>query len=125
VDAGFLSLDPHMRHRITGPLRTLPWTSPSLVPILLRDVVRSGAVRMARATAEVLRSDWRAKLPTIAAPTLVVWGQHDRVCNPSIGRQIAAAVPDARLVVIAGAGHNPMWEKQREFDREVIGFLQS
>jgi pimeloyl-ACP methyl ester carboxylesterase len=125
VDAGFLSLDPTWRHRITGPLRTLPWTSPSIIPTLLRDTLRSGPVRMARATAEVLRKDWRDKLPAIAAPTLVIWGEHDRVCNPRIGEQIAALVPDARLVIIRGAGHNPMWEKPADFDREVLAFLRS
>jgi pimeloyl-ACP methyl ester carboxylesterase len=123
VDAGFLSLDPTWRHRVTGPLKTLPWTSLTILPTLLRDVARSGPVRMARATAEVLRQDWGHKLPTIAAPTLVVWGEHDHICNPRIGRQIAAAVPGARLVTIRGAGHNPMWEKQADFDREVLAFL--
>ena len=123
VDAGFLSLDPTWRHRITGLLRTLPWTSPTILPILLRDLLRSGPIRMARATVQVLRKDWRHKLPAIAAPTLVVWGEHDRVCNPRIGEQIAAAVPGARMVVIPGAGHNPMWEKPADFDREVLGFL--
>jgi pimeloyl-ACP methyl ester carboxylesterase len=124
VDAGFLSLDPTLRHRISGPLRTLPWTSPTILPTLVRDVARSGLVRMARATSEVLRKDWRHKLPSIAAPTLVIWGEHDRICNPRIGEQIAAAVPGARLVIIPGAGHNPMWEKQDAFDREVLDFLQ-
>jgi pimeloyl-ACP methyl ester carboxylesterase len=124
VDAGFLSLDPVWRHRISGPLRTLPWTSLSLLPVLVRDLFRSGPIRMARATAEVLRKDWRDKLPAITAPTLVVWGEHDHVCHPRIGEEIAAVVPDARLVVIRGAGHNPMWEKQAEFDREVLGFLR-
>ena len=125
VDAGFLSLDTTLRHRITGPLRTLPWTSPTILPILMRDAVRAGPVRMARTTAELLRKDWSHKLPAIAAPTLVVWGEHDRVCNPIIGEQIAATVPGARLVIIRGAGHNPMWEKQAAFDREVLGFLRS
>ena len=124
VDAGFLSLDPTLRHRITGPLRTLPWTSPTILPILLRDAMRAGPVRMARATAELLRKDWSHKLPAIAAPTLVVWGEHDRVCNLVIGEQIAAAVPGARLVIIPGAGHNPMWERRAAFDREVLGFLR-
>jgi pimeloyl-ACP methyl ester carboxylesterase len=124
VDAGFLSLDPTWRHRVTGPLRTLPWTSPTIIPVLLRDLVRSGPIRMARATAEVLRNDWRDKLPAISAPTLVVWGQHDRVCSPRIGEQIAASVPGARLVVIPGAGHNPMWEKHAAFDGEVLAFLR-
>ena len=123
VDAGFLSLDPTLRHRVTGPLKTLPWTSLTILPTLLRDVARSGPVRMARATAEVLRKDWRHKLPAITAPTLVVWGEHDRICNPRIGEEIAAVVPGARLVIIPGAGHIPMWEKQAAFDREVLGFL--
>jgi pimeloyl-ACP methyl ester carboxylesterase len=124
VDAGFLSFDPTWRHRLIGPLQTLPWTSPSILPILVRDAIRSGPVRMARATAQVMRKDWRHKLPAISAPTLVIWGEHDRVCNPRIGKQIVAAVPDARLVVIRGAGHNPMWEKPAEFNREVLEFLR-
>ena len=125
VDAGFLSFDPHLRHRVTGLLRTLPFTSPTILPTLLRDLARSGPVRMAGATAEILRKDWRHKLPAITAPTLVVWGEHDRVCSPRIGEQIAATVPGARLVVIRGAAHNPMWEKQPAFDREVLDFLRS
>lgn len=124
VDAGFLSLDPTWRHRISGPLLTLPWTSPTILPILVRDVVRSGPVRMARATAEVLRKDWGHKLPAITAPTLVVWGEHDRICHPRIGERIAAAVPGARLEVIRGAGHNPMWERHAAFNRAVLGFLR-
>ncbi len=124
VDAGFLSFDRMVRNRMTGPLRTLPWTSPTIMPTLLRDASRSGPVRMARATGELLRKDWRDKLPAITAPTLVIWGEHDRVCNPRIGEQIAAAVPDARLIVIRRAGHNPMWEKQADFDREVLAFLR-
>jgi pimeloyl-ACP methyl ester carboxylesterase len=123
VDAGFLSLDPVWRHRVTGLVKTLPW-SWTILPLLVRDVIRSGPLRMARATAEVLRKDWRDKLPAITAPTLVVWGEHDRVCNPSIGEQIVAAVPGARLVIVPGAGHNPMWEKQPAFDTEVLAFLR-
>ena len=125
VDAGFLSLDPSWRHRITGPLRTLPWTSPSILPTLVRDALRSGPARMARATLELMRKDWRHKLPAITAPTLVIWGEHDHVCSRRIGEQIEALVPDARLVVIRGAGHNPMWEKPDDFDREVLAFLRA
>ena len=123
VDAGFLAFDPKLRSRLTGLFRTMPWTSPSLMPILLRDMLRSGPVRMMAATGELLRKDWRDKLPAITAPTLVIWGEHDRVCDLRIGQQISAIVPGARLIVIAGAGHNPMWEKPDDFDREVLTFL--
>ena len=123
VDAGFLSLDPHFRHRITGPMRTLRWTSPSLIPMLAWDSIRSGPIRLAQATTQVLRADWRAKLSRIQAPTLVVWGEHDAVCPIGIGRSIVSVVPDSRLVVIDGAAHNPMWERPEAFDREVLEFL--
>lgn len=124
VDAGFLAFDPKLRKRVTGLFRTLPWTSPSLMPVLVRDMVRSGPIRMMAATGELLRKDWREKLPAITAPTLVIWGEHDRVCDLRIGKQIAATVPGAKLVVIPGAGHNPMWEKPEDFDRAVLAFLQ-
>ena len=124
VDAGFLAFDPKLRNRVTGMFRTLPWTSPTLMPVLLRDMFRSGPIRMMAATGELLRKDWRDKLPAISAPTLVVWGEHDRVCDLRIGRQIAATVPNARLIVINGAGHSPMWEKPEEFGREVLAFLR-
>jgi pimeloyl-ACP methyl ester carboxylesterase len=123
VDAGFLSLDPHLHHRITGPLRTLRWTAPSLLPVVAWDAIRSGPIRMAQATTQILRADWRQKLAKIQAPTLVVWGEHDRICPIGIGRSIVGAVADSRLVVISGAAHSPMWERPEVFDREVLEFL--
>ena len=123
VDAGFLSLDPHLLHRITGPLRTARHTAPSLLPTLAWDSIRSGPIRLVQATTQLLRADWRAKLSRIQAPTLVIWGEHDSVCPIGIGRSIVAVVPGSRLVVISGAAHNPMWERPEAFDREVLDFL--
>jgi pimeloyl-ACP methyl ester carboxylesterase len=94
-----------------------------MAPVVVRDLWRSGVVRMAGATREVLFNDWSAKLPSIAAPTLIVWGEHDGICSLDIGRQLAASIPGASLVVVQGAGHNPMWERPADFDREVLAFL--
>lgn len=46
-------------------------------------------------------------LPRVQAPTLVVWGENDRIIPVSAGERIADAMPNARLEVIAGAGHLP------------------
>jgi pimeloyl-ACP methyl ester carboxylesterase len=50
--------------------------------------------------------DRTAQLRTLTVPTVVVHGTHDRMCAPSGGRATAAAVPGARLELIAGMGHD-------------------
>ena len=40
-------------------------------------------------------------------PTLVVVGEHDRICPPAAARWTAENVPGARLHVVEGAGHAP------------------
>jgi pimeloyl-ACP methyl ester carboxylesterase len=41
----------------------------------------------------------------IRTPTLVLWGEQDRWLAPEFGRGLADAIPDARLVSVAEAGH--------------------
>jgi pimeloyl-ACP methyl ester carboxylesterase len=125
VDAAFLSLDRTAVRPVSGPAVTLRWTAPSLLPVLAADGLRSGPGRLAYAAIQLLRADWRTKLPLIKAPTLVVWGEHDAICPLPIGRLIVAAVPGSRLVIVSGAAHNPMWERPDVFDREVLSFLGS
>jgi pimeloyl-ACP methyl ester carboxylesterase len=44
----------------------------------------------------------------IAAPTVILTGSADSTVSPNIhARAIAAAVPDAQLIVLAGVGHMP------------------
>ncbi|MEH3153878.1 MAG: alpha/beta fold hydrolase [Gordonia paraffinivorans] len=50
------------------------------------------------------------RLPSITAPTLVVWGAADRIVGPSHGRAYAEAIPGATLRVIDDAGHLPQIE---------------
>jgi pimeloyl-ACP methyl ester carboxylesterase len=52
----------------------------------------------------------RGRLGAIAAPTLVVWGQADRVVDAEYGRAYAEAIPHARFELLAGAGHLPQLE---------------
>jgi len=51
------------------------------------------------------RPDRRPLLPHVTLPTLVIGGGDDRIAPPELQAEIAAAIPGARLHVIAGAGH--------------------
>ena len=50
--------------------------------------------------------DRRRDLARIKAPTLVIHGAADRLVPPAAGRDVAAAVPGARLELIEGMGHD-------------------
>lgn len=61
-----------------------------------------------------------ALLATIRTPTLVVGGDADAYLPPSRLREIVAAIPGARGVVIREAGHNPAWEQPAAWNAAVL-----
>jgi 4,5:9,10-diseco-3-hydroxy-5,9,17-trioxoandrosta-1(10),2-diene-4-oate hydrolase len=56
-------------------------------------------------------------------PTLLIWGEHDPLTPVTYGQRMAGAIPDARLVVLPRAAHNPMVDQPDAFNREVLNFL--
>jgi 3-oxoadipate enol-lactonase len=66
--------------------------------------------------------DTYARLPEIAAPTLVVHGTADRMIPVQNGRVLAERIPGARLTEIPGAGHLYPTEAP-EIDDEISTFM--
>jgi len=62
------------------------------------------------------------RLATLDVPTAVVVGDLDRAMLEDC-RRIAAAVPGARLTVVAGAGHSLPVERPEDFWTALSGFL--
>lgn len=60
----------------------------------------------------------------IAAPTLVVHGDADRVVPVANGHVLAERIPNARLVVVPGAGHLVPIDHAQRFNAEVVAFLE-
>jgi pimeloyl-ACP methyl ester carboxylesterase len=54
-------------------------------------------------------------LHRIDIPTLLLWGERDRVVTPEYGEGFRAAIPGARMRVIPNAGHFPHWEQPEAF----------
>ncbi|PIE82858.1 MAG: pimeloyl-[acyl-carrier protein] methyl ester esterase [Candidatus Contendobacter odensis] len=68
-------------------------------------------------------SDLRAELPRIGCPALLLMGQRDQLIPAAAGVAMCAALPDARLHVVAGAGHAPFFSHLPEFMAELRAFL--
>jgi pimeloyl-ACP methyl ester carboxylesterase/DNA-binding CsgD family transcriptional regulator len=55
----------------------------------------------------VYRLDVRAHLPAVRTPTLVVHRRDDRAVPSRLGREVAAAIPGATFIPLAGSAHFP------------------
>ena len=65
----------------------------------------------------------RQRLHRIKQPTLVLWGEDDRIVSPAYGREFAAAIPGATFDSVPGVGHYGYVEKPAEFAKRTLRFL--
>ena len=78
---------------------------------------------LAAALAALAAADLRAELSAIAQPALVVAGERDTLAPAAAGAWLAAALPNARYVMIPGAGHVPFLSHPAAFADALDGFL--
>jgi pimeloyl-ACP methyl ester carboxylesterase len=69
------------------------------------------------------RAGW-AQMSTITAPTLVVWGDEDKLVAADLAPYVAAAIPNSRLLVLENVGHVAMMEKPEQTARAVLGLVE-
>ena len=69
------------------------------------------------------RPDRTGELSAIACPTLVISGTEDSLSPPAEMAALAAAIPNARLVSIPGAGHLSNLEKPDAFNAAIADFM--
>ena len=77
------------------------------------------------AAAQFLRGrvGW-ATLRKLAMPALVVWGDRDQLVAPDLAPYVAAAIPDARLLVLTDVGHTAMMEMPEQTARAVLALAE-
>lgn len=93
---------------------------------LIRDMMRRRGNGKAyiQSLEEFTLPDPTAALSSIAAPTLILWGREDAMIPVEQGEWMRDAMPDARLVIIDGAGHAPQEEAGARSVKEARSFLQ-
>lgn len=67
----------------------------------------------------------KERLQTQKIPTLVLWGQEDKMNPPESGRALVEAVPGAELVIVPGAGHNLQQEKPAVVLEAITAFTRT
>lgn len=74
-------------------------------------------LRQAALASLIAGARFRAGLARLAVPTLIVWGEQDRIVPLASGRALAALIPRSRLEVIPACGHLPQQERPAELVR--------
>ena len=69
-------------------------------------------------------TDFRADLPKIEVPMLVIQGDADRVLPfDKTGKRLPGLIKDAKLVVIEGGPHAIAWTHADQVNRALYQFL--
>jgi len=88
-----------------------------------RDDRPLGAKAFSRQVRACIEHDATRRLDQIQVPTLVVGGEQDMLTPPHMQRELARRIPNARLVLIRGAGHLALVEHPARYHRLVDRFL--
>jgi pimeloyl-ACP methyl ester carboxylesterase len=90
-------------------------------PKAMLAILRAGiGIRGQRANLTRPLLDGAAK---IAAPTLIIWGQQDKIIPVAHAQIAAKTIPNSRLQIFDKCGHMPQLERPDEFNKLVLEFL--
>jgi len=62
------------------------------------------------------------RLGGVVVPSLVVWGESDRIADPEYGRAFAQAIPGAEFELLGETGHMPQLETPEKLLAAIMSF---
>jgi pimeloyl-ACP methyl ester carboxylesterase len=111
-------MDDYLPGFFAGPV---PDATLELARSMMREVRPQGTRRLLGAAAD---ADLRDVLPSVAVPTLLLYGAEDARAPRPVAEAMDRALPRSRLVLVPGAGHDVALEAPVAFDAEVRRFLR-
>jgi len=90
-----------------------------------RDMATDNAMTLIGQVADRPEPLGRARLATLAVPTLLLRGELSPEPFPQVAQALAQALPDVRSGVIAGASHGMNATRPAAFNRAVLAFIDA
>ncbi|HEV2786419.1 MAG TPA: alpha/beta fold hydrolase [Solirubrobacteraceae bacterium] len=92
-------------------------------PLVAEQVAGAGRAGFMPALRSMASYPLRDRLARIACPTLIVWGERDRVVPVRDAATFERLIPEARKIVYPDTGHVPMLERPARFNADLRAFL--
>jgi pimeloyl-ACP methyl ester carboxylesterase len=139
VATGATTADPAAALAKADAMEAAPWDEAAITPVVNgfflhppsdAELARFRGVALKAApyaAVEAARSnavnDTLRQLPSIAVPTMIIQGRHDRARTPEHGELMRERIPGATLAIIEDAGHTPQLEQANAFHEVALPFL--
>jgi len=101
--------------------------TPAVIDRSNRNRQRPGLIKpilSARENLPLWESGFARRIEEIIHPTLVIWGEEDRVFPIAVGEELHQTIKGSRFVSISRAGHIPQWERPDMVNQELIAFIE-
>jgi len=101
--------------------------TPAVIERSNRNRQRPGLIKPIMTVRENLplwESGFATRIDEITHPTLVIWGEEDRVFPIAVGEELQQTIKGSRFIRIPKAGHIPQWEQPDLVNQELIAFIQ-
>ncbi|MGI8801638.1 MAG: alpha/beta fold hydrolase [Solirubrobacteraceae bacterium] len=118
---------PVRRARLRQKLLALVVAHPERIPgALIAQVIRGTGKPAAFTAALDAMTNYpiRDRLGEIACPTLIIWGEEDRLVPVSDASEFEWLIPDSRKLIYEDTGHLPMLERPSRFNTDLSAFLE-
>lgn len=101
--------------------------TPAVIERSNRNRRRPGIIKPLMAARNALPSweaDFAPRLSSIAHPTMIIWGEYDRLFPMAVGEELHHRIRGSTLVRVPDAGHMPQWERPDLVNRSLIAYIQ-
>lgn len=116
-----LSRHARLREAALGLVVSHPTRLPA--PLVAEQVRGAGKPGFFPALSSLIDYDLRDRFPEIACPTLIAWGERDRLISVRDAELFAELIPRSRVVIFEDTGHMAMLERPAAFNALLRGFL--
>lgn len=102
--------------------------TPAVIERSNRNRRRPGLIKpimSARNALPLWETGFATRLHSLSHPTMILWGEQDRVFPLSVGKELHRTIPGSQLVTIPDAGHLPQWEQPDLVNSILIAYIHS
>jgi pimeloyl-ACP methyl ester carboxylesterase len=92
-------------------------------PIVTFGALRAGPRILWQAVQQIRQVDVRPHLIGLTVPTLILWGERDRLIPIANAPILSAAMPHAEIRTLPGMGHNIFFDDAKMVNEAILAFI--